>query len=283
MPPQLYESLLERLGGRQYSNYFACFCPFDTHKTPAMLVHDDGLFVCLSCGKKGTHAYLDKVIGSHFIPQQRMDTVSHVLPQWRKWEQKYDDLEGIADAAHKSLKRNPAFQTYFRKRKIYEYVEEGRLGYLDGWVLFPVISDKRNIIDIVVRSTSKHSDSRYVVHPSVCGDVRPLYCPSWEKVNQSETVYVVYGIIDSISLHLAGLSVVTGITGKSLSAELLKPLRKRFIILPDDGEEAEAHKLANSLGWRCSVKKLNWPENAKDCDDVRRMYGDSALLRFIGI
>ena len=276
----LYNVLMERMEGRPYSNYFSAFCPFDTHKTPALLVHDDGGFVCLSCGKKGNLQYLDKVTGSHFIPQ-RDDTVSKVLPRWRNWEQKYGSLEGIADVAHKSLLRNKPYQTYFKRRKIYEFSEEGYLGYLDGWITFPVFDARHSICDIVVRSISKQTDVRYVVHPGM-DDSRPLYVPSWERVNHSQTVYVVYGLVDAISLHLAGLPSLTGITGKSLSAELLRPLGKRFVIIPDAGEETEARKLANKLGWRARVKQLDYEDGCKDPDDVRKTFGNEYLLHAIG-
>lgn len=277
--PNLYDVLLERMEGRQYQTYFSTFCPFDTHKSPALLVYEDG-FVCLSCHKTGTLSYLDKFTGSHFIPQ-RNDTVSRVLPRWRKWEQKYGDLEGIADAAHNSLKHNAPYQTYFKKRKIYEYVDEGNLGYLDGWCLFPVYNSGAGLVDIVVRSTNRFNPSRYVVAPNHNGE-RHLFVPSWEKVNEAKTIYVVYGIIDSISLHLAGLPSVTGVTGKSLNAELLKPLGKRFVIVPDENEEQEAHRLANNLGWKAVVKKIDYPEGTKDTDDIRRQFGNTALLNLLG-
>ena len=151
MPSHIYNSLLERLEGRLYQTYFSCFCPFEEHKSPALLVYEDG-YVCLSCHKTGTLKFLDKTIGSHFSPTQRSDTVSRVLPQWRRWEQKYDDLEGIVDYAHQSLKRYPQFQTYFKKRKIHEYIDKGMFGYIDGWILFPVYNvDGKRIVDIVVR------------------------------------------------------------------------------------------------------------------------------------
>jgi len=245
-----------------------------------MLVYEDGMFVCLSCGKKGNLKYLDKVTGSHFIPQ-RNNTVSRVLPRWRKWEEKYGDLEGIIFAAHRTLKRYPKFQEYFKKRKIYEYIDEGNIGYLDGWATFPVYSSEHKIIDVVVRTISGKGDVRYVVHPDT-SEMRPLYVPSWDKVNQSQTVYVVYGIIDAISLYLAGLPSVTGVTGKSLKAELLKPLGKRFIIVPDADEEKEAYKLANKLGWRGRVQKIDYPSNCKDPDDIRKEYGNTALLNLLG-
>jgi DNA primase len=276
--PNLFDTLLERMEGRKYNDYFSAFCPFDTHKSPALLVYEDG-FVCLSCGKKGSLKYLNTFTGSHFIPQ-RNDTVSRILPLWRNWEQRYGDLEGIVDAAHRTLKKYPKFQTYFKERKIYEYVDEGTLGYLEGWITFPVIDRSHSVCDIVVRSTHSDMDkgNRYVVHPSLVDVHRQLYCPSWDRIDNSKTVYVVYGIIDAISLHLAGLPSVTGVTGKSLKAEQLLPLGKRFVIVPDDGEEREAHILANKIGWKAKVKQLSYPEGTKDCDDVRRIYGNEYLL-----
>lgn len=280
MPQSLYDSLLERMDGKQYSNYFAAYCPYEEHKSPALLVYDDGLFVCLSCHHKGTHKQLDRKIGSHFIIKKN-NTVSHVLPQWRRWEEKYDDLEGIVYYAHQSLKRHEQFQQYFKHRRIEDFMEEGRLGYLDGWVCFPVFDGDGRVVDIVVRSTKKSSsDIRYVVHPSD-NNCRFIYAPSWKKVNQSSVVYVVYGIIDSISLHLAGLPVVTGVTGKSLPSELLRPLHKRFIIVPDADEDREAHKLANELGMHARVKKIEYPEDTKDPDDVRRNFGNQTLLQLL--
>jgi DNA primase len=276
--PSLFDTLLERMEGRKYSNYFSAFCPFDHHKSPALLVYDDGRFVCLSCGKKGSLKYLDKFTGSHFIPQR--DTVSKVLPRWRKWEEKYDDLEGIVYAAHRTLTRYPKFQEYFKQRKIYEYADEGTLGYMDGWACFPVYSSDGKLVDVVVRATQSTS-VRYVVSPND-SNLRHLYVPSYSKIKEAQTVYVVYGIVDAISLHLAGLPCVTGVTGKSLSADLLKPLGKRFIIVPDLGEETEAYKLANKLGWRAKVKELEYPENCKDPDNIRRKFGNTALLNLLG-
>jgi hypothetical protein len=279
--PYLFDSLLERLEGRKYSNYFSAFCPFEEHKSPALLVYEDG-YVCLSCRRTGSLDYLNKSIGSHFRPTQHLYTVSRVLPRWRNWEEKYGSLEGIAHAAHKSLKANTPFQTYFKRRKIYDFVEEGILGIMGGWIVFPVFDRTGSIIDLAVRSIRNDSDIRYVVHPSTDLSIRPLYAPSWSKVEQADLIYVVYGIIDSISLHLAGLPVVTGVTGKSLHPDLLLPLRKRMVILPDAGEEVEAHRLANKLGWRAKVKELSFPDGCNDPDDIRRKFGNEFLVQAVG-
>jgi hypothetical protein len=283
MPPSLsYDALMERMNGHPYANYFVTWCPFDSHQKPALLVFNDGLAKCLSCDKVWSHAQVAKQIGSRLYSPPS-NTRSLVLPSWKKWEREYEDLEGITNAAHRMLTRNRNYQTYLKRRKIYEFTEDGILGYLDGWITFPILDNQSKIIDIVVRSIQRDADIRYVVHPSSSDVMRPIYVPAWERVNKSETVYIVYGIIDAISLHLAGLPVLTGITGKSLSHEILKPLHKKFIVLPDAGEEEEAHRLANKLGWRCKVKKIDYyrfeDEKIKDPDSIRRAYGNDALLQ----
>jgi hypothetical protein len=279
----LYDTLLEKMEGRQYSNYFSCYCPFDQHQSPALLCYDDGMFVCLSCGKKGSLEYLAKKlsISSHSLTRSH-STSPVVLPQWRRWEQEHGDLEGIAKFAHKSLKAFPQFQNYFKHRKIYDFSDMGYFGYISGWIVFPVFDRNRKVVDIIVRGTRHKGNTRYVISPSIVGNARNLYVPNYERVNQAEEVYVVYGICDAWAFEAIGLPCITGCTGKSLSAELLQPLGKRFIIVPDDGEETEAHKLANKLGWRACVKTLRYEDDCKDVDDVRIKFGNEYLKNLLG-
>ncbi len=278
----LYDQLQEKLGGRPYNGYFSACCPFPHNgrleEHPSFFVYkDDEKFFCSSCRKSGTHVYLNKYLGGRSLIVRKAQNV--VLPRWREWEEKYGDLAGIAKHGHLSLKRYPDWNFYFKQRKIEPFVEPGLLGYLDGWATFPVFDQEHKIQNIVVRHT-KNSGTRYAI--KAMDDKKPLlYVPSWKRVMASETVYVVYGVIDAISLELVGLPVVTGITGKSLSAELLKPLGKRFIIVPDEGEERDAHLLANSLGWRGKVKCLHYGEGMKDPDSIRTHLGNEYLLRMI--
>ena len=278
----LYETLLERLDGRQYSNYFSCSCPFDTHQSPALLVYEDGYF-CLSCGAKGSLEYLNKKIGTNFhSPLTQSHSHTNVLPRFRQWEQEHGDLEGIATYAHKSLKAFPQFQSYFKMRKIDDYIDAGRFGYILGWLLLPVLSVHGKVLDIVVRSGKSKSANRYTLLSGDGNSSHHLYSPNWKLVERSETIYVCFGIIDSWSFEAIGLPCVTGITGKSLSAETLKPLGKKYIIVPDDGEEREAHMLANKLGWRARTLILNYPDDTKDCDNIRIQFGNEYLKNLIG-
>jgi DNA primase len=275
----LYLSLLERMEGHQYSNYFSACCPFHTDTIPSLLIFENG-FNCLGCGKRGSLSFLDRIIGSHFVPQITQRQLSNVLPRWKKWG---DSLEEIAESSHKLLKKFTQFQTYFRKRKIEEFIERGNFGYRDGWAVLPVMDIQRHIVDIVVRNTKHEGGTRYFILGNDVSRHSHLYSPDWDRVKKEVLVYVVFGMIDTWSLEALGLACVTGITGKSINPELLQKLGKRLIIIPDAGEEREAHFLANKLGWKARVKELQYPENCKDVDEVRVQYGNEVLANLIGV
>ncbi len=277
----LYETLLERLDGRQYSNYFSCFCPFDTHQSPALLVYEDGYF-CLSCGAKGSLEYLNKKIGTNFhSPLTQSHSHTNVLPRFRQWEQEHGDLEGIATYAYKSLKAFPQFQSYFKMRKIDDYIDAGRFGYILGNLLFPVLNKYGKVVDIIIRHGKGKGTIRYIL---LSGDGKPssrLYSPDWSLVEKSEYIYCPFGIIDSWSFYSLGLASITGLTGKSMNYETVKSLGKKVIIVPDEGEERDAHILANKLGWRASVKILRYPSGCKDTNDVRMKFDNSTLQEIL--
>ena len=277
----LYDSLQEKLDGRPYSNYFVCLCPFHKESRPSFFVYEDGRFFCKSCNKSGTVEYLDKFLGSHFRLTQSQKSKPQLLPRWRQWEQAFGNIEGIANHAHKSLLKFPQFQSYFKKRMIDEYIEQGKFGYISGWNLFPIFAPDGRIVDIVVRAGKTKGDARYVLRPDNGRDTPYLYSPSWDRVKQSDTIIVCFGIIDAWAFESIGLACLTGSTGKSLSHESLKPLNKKFIIIPDLNEERDAHILANKLGWRATVKVLKY-DGCKDPDGVRVKYGNQHLLQLIG-
>lgn len=248
---------------------------------PSLMVHEDS-FRCLTCGKSGSLTYLDKTLGSRFMMTRSQPSRSNVLPRWRKWEERWGSIEGIANHAHTSLLKFPQFQSYFKKRQLESFIDLGHFGYIDGWLLFPAFSQRMEIVDIVIRAGTSKSGVRYVLLRGDTAGAAHLYSPRWDRVLQSEVVYVVYGIIDAWAMESIGLPCVTGCTGKSLSADLLKPLNKKFIIVPDDGEEREAHLLANKLGWRADVKRLKYDDDCKDPDGIRIKFGSPYLSQLLG-
>ena len=249
------------------NRYFACYCPFDVHKTRALLVYEDG-FICKSCGASGTLKYLENHVSD--TPLRPTIQKSNVLPRWARWERNYIDIEGIAKVAHKSL--TPDRAGYFRNRKIDQFINKGMFGLLDGWLTFPVFDADHKIIDIVVRNGGrKDKDVKYVLKPYKEKVIRPLYTPDWDKVLKSSRIIVCYGILDVWSFEAVGLPAVTGITGKTINPELFTNFQnKEFIIIPDEGEEPDAYRLAGQLGWRGSVHRVNYPYSVKDPDEYRR-------------
>ena len=283
---RLQESLFDKLEGSRWSGnerYFACWCPFDTHHKPALLVFNDG-YTCLSCGTSGDLEYLNRFLskGTINVLQKRSTVLKPILPKWSSWQRRYETLEGIADAAHRIA--DNGMRGYFQKRKIDQFFEQGFFGRLDGWYLFPVFNREHEIVDIVVRAGNGKKDkgAKYVVSSMNDGE-RPLYVPNWERVIRSDVLYIVFGIITAWSMEAIGLPCATGITGKSLNPELLRDFHKQIIVIPDYDEDNAGVKLVNGLGWRGKLKLVDFPSSCSDLDDVRVQFGNNALLNLIGV
>lgn len=283
----LQRALADRMASVQWhGDYFSAICPFphrghiESH--PSLLVYPDG-FNCQGCRRSGTLRRLAAQVGRNSGLPQSIKTNTSILPRWSRWSATYGDLVDIAAAAHRSLKRYPERKLFFKRRGIDQFIEKGRFGYLDGWATFPVIDRRDRVIDIVVRAISGKGDTKYVVRPDPKRTVPNIYVPNWGRVLESDTVYAPYGMIDAWAFEDIGLPAVTGTTGKSLSAAALKPLNKKWVVVPDRYEEDAAFKLADELGWNAEVRRVKYPYDTKDCDEIRMKYGKDELKKYIGV
>lgn len=286
MMNDLQSTLAEKMEQVQWhGDYFSAICPFphNGHKEshPSLLVYEDG-FACLGCGKQGKLEYLAQRIskGSWDIGVAVTFQPS-ILPRWSSWANRFGDLEDIAAAAYKNLAYRQMHQNWFKKRGISQFIHSGYFGFLDGWAVFPVMDKDTNVIDIVVRGIKGKGGTKYVLCPAMRNNPN-IYVPNWNRILNSDTVYIVYGIIDAWSLEDIQLPCITGTTGKSLSPDKLKPLDKKWIIIPDRYEEDAAYHLANQLGWKARVKLIKYPEGCKDPDEIRMKYGKNTLEEYIG-
>lgn len=274
---KLQEKLADILDLTPSGHYFYGKCPFHDDHSPSFLLYPDW-FVCksASCGKQGTLEYLEKNISN--IPTRPTIKKSKVLPRWRKWEERYGDIEGIAKAGHENvLKGN---DIYYKKRKLDKFIKQGMFGLLDGWLTIPVFSPSQEIVDVVARAV-RQEGVKYVLMPHDEKNPRPLYTPDWSKVLESNTIYVPYGMFDVWAFEAIGLPAVTGITGKAINPEQFSNFpNKNFIIVPDYGEERDAYRLANALGWRGSVLRLDYTY-AKDPDELRRKLDEAQWKRMV--
>lgn len=265
-----------------HGHYFSACCVFHHNvNTPALLVYPDRYY-CKSCGASGTLAYLDKRLHGVTAKGRVHKDAPQILPRWKRWQAKFEDVAELCAFAHSNLKRFKDDRYFFKQRKIDQFIDEGFFGSLEGWLVFPVFDRERKIVDAVIRAgPSKSKDVRYAVYPIAESNANSLYVPNWSAVLKADKIFIVYGIIDSWTLYSIDLPVITGITGKSLSAENIKPLNKMSMIIPDRYEEKDAHKLARDLGWSAEVVRVKWPDSCKDTDDIRVKLGTSKLKKII--
>ena len=273
------ENYLE--GVTWHGDYLSACCVFHPDNNPSMLVYEDG-FKCLACNERGS---LQKLLnelnqtGTGFERKLGSFTKSKRTP-WRKWLSARAIPELVYDA-HQLLKLNPSQDYYLRRRGIAKAIDELRLGWLEGYYFFPILSKKKQVISLVIRggeSIEQLAGTRYLIPPD---HLPMLYVPSWQLIEEQEEVRVVYGIIDAITLFLLGKAVITGSAGKSIKPELFDEIRKPIIIIPDRNEDEDGLKLASGLGWRGKVNRISYPDDSKDCNDLFLKHGEQYLLSVI--
>ena len=282
----IYNDIQERVENSPYSDYFSIWCPFDEHATQALLVHEDldkpegeGRFNCLSCGKGGTHKYLWKVLtGSNASVSVSVANKQKFLPMWAKWEKKFGSIEELVQHAHENVYRFPNFDWYIKKRQLESMYKPCKLGYMDEWLFLPIFDQQGKVIDVIVRDTKGRS--KYIIHSNE-EETPLLFVPNWRRVMESKLVYIVYGLIDALALEMCGLPVITGSTGKSLSEKRLIQLNKKWVIIPDAGEDGAARKLAKSLANFTHILRLPYEDDVKDPDSLRMKYGLDKLKSLI--
>jgi hypothetical protein len=271
--------LLER--ATLHSHYYSALCPFHDDHSPSFFVYPDG-FRCSACGKWGTLDYLYGYL-------TKRDTVSHyrepeksATPRWRTWLQKYGTWHDFAVEAYRKGKEFPVLMNYIKKQRgLADVIETAKIGWMDYWFVFPVFDRHGDVVDITVRAApTLQTDIRYSIRPREKGETTPLYA-DWKLVDEGKVVYVVFGILDRLTLTQLGVPAVTGISGKTISHELLKGIRKPMRIIPDYREEVDASRLVKQLGWRGKQVRVDWPEGCKDINDVYVRYGKDMTLSLI--
>lgn len=255
--------------GRNYGTYVSMCCPYHDDSNPSLLAYADG-FVCLSCNKRGTLDELLRTLQGKPPAKPRWSKVP-----WRRWldGRSYEEL---AHDAHQTLLDFPGQRIYLKERKILFAIEPLLLGWIDGYYTFPICDPEGKVVGLIVRAGNRENanDLRYCTPP----DMEPcLYVPEWKRIETTRVIYVPFGIIDCIDLWGMGYPTLTWSNGKSFPPEALQGIRKKFVIVPDAGEEKSAYALARGLGWRGSVKCIDYPAGCKDPDDIYRKYGKLLL------
>lgn len=260
---------------RRYSNYIAARCVFHDDSRPSLIVHED-YYNCLACSAHGRTENLLKKLKNEPIKVQAHESFHNPFTRWTK----LDPLPKALKIAFDTLEQNPSQRVYLRNRCIPDKVQtELGIGYRDGWYTFPIRNPDRKIIGAVARIGSTGSEAKYVTPSGQDGNM--LYIPSWKLCETQGQIYLVFGILDSVSLFGLEIASISTTGGKRLNPEALDIFRKRIIIIPDRQEESEAIEIA-SYHTHCKVAKCHWPDGTKDINEVLVKYPES-LYSALGI
>jgi len=267
-----------------HSYYFSCLCPFhDNRDTPACFVYPDG-YRCASCNAHGTLEFLKhKLSGSRIRYREGVTEVVSEKPEFDKWKRRYGSYEKAAAQAYETAQEYPILLDYLVERGFSDILTEGRIGYLDGWISFPVFNREGAMVDWVVRSTpTLETNVKYAVRPRKNShEGFMLYSADWDMIEESTGVYIPFGILDMWALHLLGLPTATGLTGKTYNIKWFSEIRKFIYLIPDLNEEEDAHRFVQKLDWRGSVFELNYPDGCKDVADILKQQGKEGLKSFL--
>jgi DNA primase len=268
-------------GAIRYEHYIYALCPFHDDHRPSFAVYPNSYY-CRSCGAKGSTSQLVSDIQHKrgtLIQHQR--TMNFRNP-FNMWIRSYGSIEQAMQRAQKRLQHEnkTAYITNIRGINS-KTIEHLMIGWLDDWVTFPIRDQIGDIIGAVARAGATNTSiAKYVIPKDQ--DPNMLYVPDWDMIQSHSPVYLVFGIIDAVTLHQLGLASISTTTGKRLDHTALDFLRSNIVIVPDAGEEIDAAMLSAQLGWRGKAKRIKWPEGCKDVNDVYRYVGSSELLALLG-
>lgn len=282
--PALQEKLSDKLVGvTWHGSYYSCVCPFHTSfpVRNSMFVYQDA-YKCASCGAYGSLQRLEKQLSGQKVNFRSDDDeeVINELPKWFDWKKEHGSYRQIAiDAWHVGQKFS-VLMKYLDKRCLSSMIEPAHIGYMNGWLTFPMWNWSGRIVDLVVRATpAVQTTSKYVLRPRQNkSEGFILYCVDWQAVEDQDVVYCPFGILDMLTLSMLGYASVTGVTGKAYRAEWFDEIRKKIVIIPDLGEEDAAYKLKSQLGWRASVMHYPYHDKCTDLNDELMYHGKDQVI-----
>lgn len=277
----ILDEVAELLSCTRYDHYLAAPCIFHQDSSPSLMIYPD-FYICLSCGKKGKTSQLLRQLQGN--PPFQQEPIARAHPGlWRSLNIDDLDLDTITYDAHNRLKGNLDNAYYLKTRGIFSQITPLHIGFIDGWFIFPVYNDQHRVQGLVARAGIANQEiykKRYIVPPH---QPAMLYVPDWKLTKEAKQLYLVFGIIDAITLNMIGIPAITGTAGHNLPVELFNDIRKRLTIIPDgDGaDDKTARGLCPQLSWRGKLSRLPYPEGTKDANEIYCRYGKDKLIDWI--
>jgi hypothetical protein len=167
---------------------------------------------------------------------------------------------------------------YLDRRGMLGSIEKFGLGYEAGFLVVPIKGRGGEVQGLIRRAypeTERKTGKRYMI-PT--GQQAMMYVPDWGLWDTSEVSYVTFGILDAMSLAVAGLGAASPTNGKlSFDPKWVDDIRHKIVVVPDRGEEKDAHDLAARLDWRGHAGLLDYQDDEKDPNDILVRRGADGL------
>jgi DNA primase len=259
----------------RYDDYIAAVCIFHDDTRPSLIIHED-TYKCLSCNAYGSTKKLLEKLKSKTRPTVK----KHIdfRNPFTKWTRK-ESLSDVLKSAWKTLNTNPSQGSYLKNRGIPDDARRKlKIGWREGWYTIPILDKDKKIIGAVARIGDTGAEAKYVCPAGQ--DPNLFYVPDWDLMETAKEIYVVFGIIDTITLSLYGVPSFSTTNGKRIDPSALDSFRKRLLFIPDDGEEDAALRIISKLGWRGKLIKMIWPIGTKDLNEIHVKYPDLMVKQF---
>ena len=266
------------------SGYLHMQCPWHEDAQASLLVYSDGWWHCLGeCLASGPNSRLYAELSSTGSTTRATQDIPRGYPPTIP-SNPSDQIRFVADA-YETIKRNSSFRWYLEKRGLEGRIESCELGWHQGWLVLPVHSPHHDIDGIIMRSGPQAEKLTGLRFTQPSGQKAMMYCPDWSLLSKAEqSIYVVFGMMDALTLSELRLPVVTSTGGaKSFKAEWLEKYRLPIIVVPDKEEAPQAYRLLQKLGWRGKLKMLSYPSNFKDPNDyIQNGHGTDLGKELVG-
>jgi len=272
------EDIKSRLGGRLSGGTLLTICPFHEDRTPSLAVYADQHYYCFGCQ---AHGPLRDLLAAAESPSHVVLVAPDRSASWfdrPKWNRDGEKLTAYVERSHIAMVSQLHVQWYPEQRRLESAIGVAGLGWDLGWLIVPVTDRTHDVVGVVGRAYP-HVASKTGMRYDLPRGQGPLqYVPNWEMWNEAEMHYIVFGVLDAISMAVAGIAAASPTAGKgSFDPRWLDHEDQEVVVIPDRHEDRDAFDLAGRLDWRGQVRLLQYEAEEDDCNDILVRRGPEGL------
>jgi hypothetical protein len=182
------------------------------------------------------------------------------------------------------LLKHPDLGWYLNNRGLSEMIERAKLGWYNGWYTIPIFNkgETKKVAGLYMRSGPHIQKASGLRFAQPHGQKGLMYVPDWGLLERRNTLLIPFGVFDALTFASLGYASATAINGKtSFDHKWLDSWRGRVVIVPDEGEEEDAAKLASKLSWRGEVFRIPYPDGIKDPNGYLEHGREQELIKLL--